>query len=153
MKPRKLGESILLRYPFHGDYKVTLVFGALPDDPNLRSTYKKLGIVGHTGLDFNVPTGTIILASSPGVVIQSGYNGDFGISVTIRHEWGTSIYGHLNESFVDVDTKATRGMKIGLSDATGTATGPHLHFGIMPNHPNLNNGYKGYIDPMPYFKK
>lgn len=126
-------EDIVLYYPFHGDYKVTLFFAAVPDDPNIRSSYIKLDIDGHTGIDFGVPTGTIILASSPGIVIQSGYNDDFGISVTIRHKWGTSIYGHLKETFVMVNKKVARGRKIGLSDATGTATGPHLHFGIMPN--------------------
>lgn len=82
--------------------------------------------------------------------MQVGDNGDFGISITIKHSWGTSIYCHLQSFGVYVNDHVTKAQVIGLSGKTGFVTGPHLHFGIQPNNPNTNNGYLGYINPNPY---
>ena len=51
------------------------------------------------------------------------------------------------------------GAKIGLADNTGKyTTGSHLHFGLKKtdqysNTVNLNNGYRGAINPAQYFSK
>jgi murein DD-endopeptidase MepM/ murein hydrolase activator NlpD len=34
---------------------------------------------------------------------------------------------------------------------TGISTGAHLHFGYYPKNENLNNGYGGSADPMPFY--
>ena len=41
--------------------------------------------------------------------------------------------------------------------ATGNVTGPHLHLGLREADStgyaiNLDNGYKGFIDPLPFLK-
>lgn len=139
-----------LRYPFNGDYPLTFAFGAESPDEKVKEKFREWGIVGHHGLDFGLPEGTQILATDSGKVIQVGENGDFGLSVTLKHNWGESLYAHLKEVKVWLDQEVNQGEVIGLSGQTGAAFGPHLHFGIKPENPDLGNGYLGFIDPMPY---
>lgn len=139
-----------LHFPFYGDYPVTFEFGAQPTDENIKKKYQEWGIIGHNGLDFGLPEGTEVLACDEGVVTQAGDNGDFGISITIKHSWGTSIYCHLQSFGVLVNDHVTKTQVIGLSGKTGFVTGPHLHFGIQPTNPNANNDYLGYINPTRY---
>ena len=139
-----------LHFPFYGDFPVTFDFGAQPTDENIKKKYQEWGIVGHNGLDFGLPEGTEALACDEGVVSQAGDNGDFGISITIKHSWGTSVYCHLQSFGVLVNDHITKPQVIGLSGRTGFVTGPHLHFGIQPNNPDTTNGYLGYINPTPY---
>lgn len=83
----------------------------------------------HNGIDLAVPTGTEILASAEGTVIQAGWNGGYGISVYIDHENGIiTRYGHMSESLVSVGQTVKQGDLIGLSGSTGDSTGPHVHF-------------------------
>lgn len=85
----------------------------------------------HNGLDLAVPTGTPIAASAPGVVVTSaldsrGINGEW---VAIDHGGGWSTaYLHLSQRLVQPGQTVQAGQQIGLSGATGRATGPHLHF-------------------------
>lgn len=85
----------------------------------------------HYGIDLAVPTGTEVLAAADGEVIQSGWNGGYGISVYIRHEDGSvTRYGHMNETCVIVGEYVSQGAVIGFSGNTGDSTGPHVHFEI-----------------------
>ncbi len=144
---------ISLRLPLDGTFPITFTFGATPDSELIKQKFTLWGIVGHNGLDYSMPEGTPILAAAPGKVVKSGVNGDFGISVTVQHPWGESIYAHLTETKVAIGDKVKRGQLLGLSGKTGAAFGAHLHFGIKPTNPDPFNGYHGYIDPSPYFKK
>lgn len=94
--------------------------------------------------------GTEVLAVDSGKIIQSGDNDDFGISITIQHSWGQSLYAHLQETKVSVDQNVNSGDVIALSGQSGAAYGVHLHFGLKLNNPDPNNGYLGFIDPSPY---
>mgnify|MGYP001608619249 FL=1 len=145
--------DISLRLPFNGDYPATFAFGSLSDNEEIKKKFTEWGIVGHNGIDFGLPEGTEVVASADGKVIQSGENGDFGISVTIQHSWGQSLYAHLKESKVSQDQEVKAGDLIGLSGQTGSAFGEHLHFAVKPNDADANNGYLGFIDPSPYFGK
>jgi len=71
--------------------------------------------------------------------------------VIINHQWGESLYAHLQEIKVTKDQQVKAGEVIGLSGKTGAAFGPHLHFGIKPLNFDQNNGYLGFVDPAPYF--
>ncbi|MBI3955974.1 peptidoglycan DD-metalloendopeptidase family protein [Candidatus Gottesmanbacteria bacterium] len=139
-----------LHFPFYGSQLVTFDFGAQPSDERIKKKYEEWGIVGHNGVDFGLQEGTEILACDEGMVIQAGDNGDHGISVAIKHSWGTSIYSHLQSFGVLVNDQVKKAQVIGSSGQTGFTTGPHLHFGVQPNNPDTTNGYLGYINPAPY---
>jgi len=139
-----------LHYPFAGNIPVTFTFGAQSDNEEIKKKFQEWGIVGHNGLDFGMGAGTEVFPCDSGKVIQSGDNGDFGISITIQHSWGQSLYAHLSETKVKVDDEVQPNKVIGLSGSSGSAFGEHLHFAIKPNNLDSNNGYLGFIDPAPY---
>ncbi|MBI4028859.1 MAG: peptidoglycan DD-metalloendopeptidase family protein [Candidatus Blackburnbacteria bacterium] len=139
-----------LHYPFSGNFPVTFSFGQQSDNEEITKKFQEWGIAGHNGLDFGLPAGNEVFACDVGKVFQSGDNGDFGISIIIQHSWGQSIYAHLQETKVKEGEDIGVNKVIGLSGSSGAAFGEHLHFGIKPNNPDLNNGYLGFIDPAPY---
>lgn len=55
-------------------------------------------------------------AVSGGVVIASGYSGDLGLYVKIKHEGKVSTYGNLTDISVVVDERVERGEYIGYYD-------------------------------------
>lgn len=88
----------------------------------------------HTGIDYGVSTGTKVVASCAGKVIQAGWNGGYGYCITIQHSNGIKTrYAHLSKVLVSVGQTVSQGEKIALSGNTGNSTGPHLHFEIIVN--------------------
>lgn len=144
--------DIFLRLPFSGDFPVSLAFGSTPLDPMISERFRRWGVIGHHGIDFALPEGTPVVACAAGVVTRVGEYGDWGLSVSIAHSWGESIYAHLSQISVTEGQEVVEGASIGASGHTGEATGPHLHFGIRPNDANLANGYLGFIDPSSFFR-
>lgn len=138
-----------IRLPFNGSYPISQGFGVIPDDPYLKKIYHDFGIVGHDGIDYEMPEGTEILAADQGVVISAG-PGIYGITITIFHVWGITYYGHLSKVNVQPGQLIKTGELIGYSGQTGETTGPHLHFGVKPINTNVNNGYHGMVDPQFY---
>jgi murein DD-endopeptidase MepM/ murein hydrolase activator NlpD len=89
----------------------------------------------HNGLDIAVPSGTTIVAAAPGTVVTSGYTDINGNWVKVDHGGGWSTaYLHLTKSMVSAGQRLMAGQVIGLSGATGRATGPHLHFIIYKDN-------------------
>jgi len=85
----------------------------------------------HRGVDIVVPTGTPVYAMSNGNVSFAGTMTDFGLVVLVDHRDGIStLYAHLSEILVVEGQAVTRDESLGLSGASGNATGPHLHFEI-----------------------
>lgn len=85
----------------------------------------------HHGVDFGVPEGTEVMAARDGVVIQTGWNGQLGISVSVEHADKTvTRYAHLSESNVELGDTVSQGDVIAYSGNTGFSTGPHLHFEV-----------------------
>jgi len=85
----------------------------------------------HRGIDFAVPVGTPVAAAAPGVVALTGSRMLTGISIVLEHAPGVySVYFHLSRSLVKKGQTVAAGTLIGLSGATGLATGPHLHWEI-----------------------
>lgn len=86
----------------------------------------------HTGADVAVPTGTAVRAPAAGVVTLAG--GPFtleGNLVIVDHGMGlSSAFLHLSRIDVRVGERVRQGDPLGLSGATGRATGPHLHWGV-----------------------
>lgn len=85
----------------------------------------------HQGLDYRVPPATPVNAINSGTVILAQPLYFEGNCVTIDHGQGLlSLYLHLSELKVKVGDKVERNQEIGLSGATGRATGPHLHIAV-----------------------
>ena len=85
----------------------------------------------HRGVDIVVPTGTPVYAMSSGNVSFAGTMTDFGLVVLVDHRDGIStLYAHLSQILVVEGQAVTRDESLGLSGASGNATGPHLHFEI-----------------------
>lgn len=88
----------------------------------------------HRGVDYAADTGTPIMATSDGVVIQRGRNGGLGNAIEIRHPNGfITRYGHMSRfaSGISVGSRVMQGEVIGYVGATGLATGPHLHYEMI----------------------
>jgi murein DD-endopeptidase MepM/ murein hydrolase activator NlpD len=85
----------------------------------------------HRGVDIDVPTGTEVRAMKDGRVRFAGVMRGFGNVVWIEHGAHTlTVYAHLSEIRAAANTWVSGGDVLGLSGATGEATGPHLHFEI-----------------------
>ncbi len=93
----------------------------------------------HKGVDWAVPVGTAVMASSSGTVTRAGWGSGYGYCVYIKHADGRETrYGHLSKVLVSVGQTVTQGQKIALSGNTGVSTGPHLHFEILINGTQVN---------------
>lgn len=93
----------------------------------------------HRGVDWSCSTGTSIMASSGGTIIQAGWNGTYGYSITISHGNGVQTrYAHLSRVLVNVGEYVKQGTVIGRSGNTGNSTGPHLHFEVIINGSRVN---------------
>ncbi|MGD8190531.1 peptidoglycan DD-metalloendopeptidase family protein [Brevibacillus ginsengisoli] len=86
----------------------------------------------HKGIDI-AGSGTIRAADN-GRVIQAGWNGDYGNSVTIDHGNGlVTLYGHMRSIDVQVGEVVPQGKALGIMGSTGDSTGVHVHFEIHKN--------------------
>ncbi len=85
----------------------------------------------HEGLDFRVPSGTSVAAVNRGRVILARPLFFEGNCVVIDHGQGLlTLYLHLSKFSVKEGDEVDKGQPIGLSGATGRATGPHLHLAV-----------------------
>ncbi len=88
----------------------------------------------HYGIDYGVPTGSEVRACSGGKVVMAEDRVSTGWSVCIEHLPGLySLYYHMSKLEVKEGDMVTQGQLIGLSGATGLATGPHLHWEVRLN--------------------
>lgn len=113
---------------------------AWPFDPNvITSGYgPRTGGVGtfHEGVDFSggkAVLGADILCAADGTVSFSGTNSGFGNYVLVYHglldgfDFYTN-YGHMDSRAVNAGDSVPQGTKLGTLGATGTITGPCLHW-------------------------
>lgn len=93
----------------------------------------------HKGIDWAIPTGSKVVASSGGTVVKAGWLGTYGYVVYINHPDGKQTrYAHLSKILVSSGQTVKQGQKIALSGNTGNSTGPHLHFEIRVNGVPVN---------------
>jgi murein DD-endopeptidase MepM/ murein hydrolase activator NlpD len=86
----------------------------------------------HQGVDLKAPTGTSILAPEGGRVVLAKDLFYTGNTVILDHGLGLfTVYAHLSELKVSVGQNVKVGTLLGLSGATGRASGPHLHWGAL----------------------
>jgi len=99
----------------------------------------------HAGVDIAVPTDTEIQAGGKGVVLESGYNGGYGLCLLVDYGKGiTACYAHCSALLAGVGQTVELGDIIALSGNTGSSTGPHLHMECIKNGSYLNPLY--YVD-------
>jgi murein DD-endopeptidase MepM/ murein hydrolase activator NlpD len=102
---------------------------------------------GHDGYDYGLYYEPVA-AAAPGRVMLADWLVPgcttclSGQTIEINHGNGLlTFYGHLSKILVSKGQYVVRGQVIAISGMTGTATGPHLHFGVY----HLNGG--GPVDP------
>lgn len=99
----------------------------------------------HQGLDYHAPRGTRVVAANAGTVVLARRLFFEGNCVVVDHGEGLmTLYMHLSKFKVRKGQKVRRGQLLGLSGATGRATGPHLHLAVR---------WEGvYLDPAKLLK-
>ena len=97
----------------------------------------------HRGIDLQGINGENTVATGDGVVIETGYKSDLGNYIKLKHKYGfETIYGHLSAIKVKKGAVVHKNQVIGKVGATGTVTGPHLHYTLKKN--------EQYIDPFDF---
>jgi murein DD-endopeptidase MepM/ murein hydrolase activator NlpD len=101
----------------------------------------------HRGVDYAGGVGSAVVAPANARVVFVGYERDgfvvHGNCVGLDHGQGvTSIYIHLNSISVNVGDTVQSGQTIGTVGSTGSATGPHLHWGLFV--------HGEAVDPVPW---
>lgn len=132
----------------------------LPSNSWLIQTFGNYQPNGHTGVDYPVPEGTPVRSIAAGVVKHCGwYGGTYadnpywiapafaGFVLVIDHGDFIGIYAHLSGSPVTEGQTVQAGQTVAYSGNTGGSTGPHLHFEVLPNGWDFNNGMYGRINP------
>lgn len=88
----------------------------------------------HLGVDIASTQRADIRAAEAGKVIFTGYHGIYGEMVVLDHGQGVfSLYSHLSQINVTVDSLVDQNTVLGLTGTTGMAGGDHLHFSMLIN--------------------
>ncbi len=107
-------------------------------------THPVTGVVrAHRGVDYAAMPGTPVKATADGVVLEAGYAAEPGRYVKLRHGGSySSIYMHMSriEGGISRGVEVKQGQVIGYVGKTGTATGYHLHYGLIQG--------SRYVDPL-----
>ncbi len=141
---------------------------------------KNFSINGHNGLDFAYLNpeflaggissyGQPILAAHDGAVSKMIWDSEHstkGNGIYLKDLQGNeTIYWHLSKILVVEQQLVSAGDKIGemgssgwvfpVPDLTNATTeddkwGTHLHFGYRPANEPRNNGFDGFVDPLPF---
>src|SRR5215470_12032568 len=89
------------------------------------------GLRPHLAVDYGAPVGTPVRAVADGVVTQAGWDGGFGLSVSLRHARGyETMYNHLSALDVRRGERVRQRQVIGRVGTTGLSTGPHLDYRV-----------------------
>ncbi|MDR1517697.1 MAG: peptidoglycan DD-metalloendopeptidase family protein [Dysgonamonadaceae bacterium] len=93
----------------------------------------------HSGIDWAGRIGSKISSTASGTVKYAGYQGNYGLCVIIKHDFGyETLYGHLSELKVREGQQVKTGEVIGLLGNTGRSNGPHVHYEIIHNGRKIN---------------
>ncbi|PKP40431.1 MAG: peptidase M23, partial [Bacteroidetes bacterium HGW-Bacteroidetes-12] len=94
----------------------------------------------HLGTDYAAPTGTPILATGDGIVIESAHKAYNGNYVKIKHNSTyTTQYLHMSKRLAKTGQRVKQGDVIGYVGSTGLATGPHVCYRFWKNGAQANH--------------
>lgn len=104
---------------------------AWPLRGRLSSGFGPRGRSKHEGVDLTARPGTPIRAAEAGRVIYSGWLGDYGRVVIVKHAGRySSVYAHNRSNRVRRGAFVEKGQVLAEVGSSGNASGPHLHFEI-----------------------
>ena len=99
----------------------------------------------HNGVDIAAKKGTTVYAVSSGKIRYAGWGRGYGNYIRIAHNANLRTeYAHLCAiaQGIKQGSHIYKGQVIGYVGKTGTATAPHLHFGVISNNK--------YVDPLKF---
>jgi len=132
-------------FPYESNGRVTCSYG--PRNPPVPGASSM-----HKGIDISQPGPNLgyILAASDGIAVKCGPARGYGNWVVIEHRdssnavIATTVYGHMNDIYVDVGQRVSAGQRIAKEGNAGLGSAAHLHF-------ELHRGKLGNpVDPIPY---
>jgi len=89
------------------------------------------GLRPHLAVDYGAPVGTPVRAVADGVVTMAGWDGGYGLSISLRHARGyETMYNHLSRLDVKRGERVRQRQIIGRVGTTGLSTGPHLDYRV-----------------------
>lgn len=99
----------------------------------------------HAGIDIAGKKGDGIFSAADGIIVQSGFDTDYGNFVIVEHLHNLrTVYMHLDSIEAKEGDEVVRGEKIGTMGSSGRSTGTHLHFQIMQ--------HEQAVSPLPYLR-
>ncbi len=129
---------------WHGDFHAPVPLRATDSFGTRRTFNGKLASV-HKGTDFHAVIGTPVHASNGGIVVLARKLYFEGNIVVVDHGLGLyTMSMHLSRIDVQEGEHVRTGQLLGLSGATGRATGPHLHWAVRWED--------AYLDPVKLLK-
>ena len=113
-------------HPLKGDGHITSNYGM-----RFHPVFKKKQF--HKGMDFKAPTGTPVIATSNGEVVEVKIHGKgYGKHIVVKHDDRyKTLYVHLNDIKVTKGQKVNIGNVIGTVGSSGFSTEPHLHYEVI----------------------
>jgi len=149
---QKLQPIATIRTPIEGA-RVSQVFGEHPE------WYP--GYNGHPGVDLAAPDGvnwrqwhgTEVRATVAGTAYTIEDANGYGLYVYVMGRGRDELLAHLSGVAITNSQSVSAGHIVGYVGYTGNCkptggAGTHLHWGIRPRPYRLDNGYRGYVDPM-----
>ena len=101
----------------------------------------------HPGMDIDTRTGQPVQAVFYGIVTEVTHTGPYGNKIIISHpshpQQISTLYAHLQDTYVDVGDVVYTSTVIGTVGSSGYATGDHLHIEVRHGDEQ--------VDPLPYF--
>lgn len=93
-------------------------------------------VSAHYQIDYAAATGTPVVATARGTVVNAGWEDGWGRIIRLRHDNSyTTHYGHLSAfaKSIRAGASVSQGQVIGYVGSTGWSTGPHLDYGMKLN--------------------
>lgn len=93
----------------------------------------------HSGIDIANSSGTPIIATASGRVVEASYRRGWGRLIILEHGYGfRTYYAHLRGYAVEVGDTVAKGQLIGYMGNSGASTGTHLHYEVHYNGERMN---------------
>jgi murein DD-endopeptidase MepM/ murein hydrolase activator NlpD len=107
------------------------VSGRITSEFGLRASPRGGGSRHHPGMDIGAPPGARVEAAAAGRITFAGASRGYGRMVVVDHGSDLkTVYAHLSTIFAHAGQSVRQGDLLGTVGATGTTTGPHLHYEV-----------------------